>query len=242
MIFSTWKKYETTVSYILTFVFVLSSIILLNHYSHVLNELSEQHPVTYAQNGEVAGISEPQESIIPTEKSKKEPTITPSPTPIPISPSPQKTPAAATIISSPEISPTQAPPASTQTNTSNSYSEILQALNNYRNSKGIESLAIDEKLQSFAQGRAEHFASTGSMDSHAGFQNMLSDNGFEKMGFDALGENSSYGAWESPKFLIENFYGNSPAHNESQLRSDWTHVGIGVKDNATNLVFGGKKR
>jgi uncharacterized protein YkwD len=120
--------------------------------------------------------------------------------------------------------------------------QILAALNTYRSSKGISPLVIDEKLQSFAQSRAEEFARQGSMDGHAGFQGMLDDNGFEKMGFDALGENSSYGEWGSPQNLIETIYGNSPPHNESQLRSDWTHVGIGTTDAATDLIFGGEKR
>jgi uncharacterized protein YkwD len=79
------------------------------------------------------------------------------------------------------------------------------------------------------------------MDNHAGFQSMMNDNGFAKMGFNALGENSSYGDFGTAQNLIEGLYGGHPPHDENQLKSDWTHVGIGVSGVATDLVFGGRK-
>lgn len=118
---------------------------------------------------------------------------------------------------------------------------VLNALNAYRKQKGVGQLSIDIKLQEFAQSRANYFASTGSMDNHAGFQRMMQDNGFVKMGFNALGENSSFGAFNSAQELIETIYGGHAPHDDNQLNADWTHVGIGIKDDATNLVFGGRK-
>ncbi|HRN96267.1 MAG TPA: CAP domain-containing protein, partial [Candidatus Levybacteria bacterium] len=182
-----------------------------------LDTLTERPPQTYAQNTAIQGVQDSTPEDVP------ELTITPLPTATP------------TTTPSANLKKSISTPVSTTT-------QILSALNTYRASKGIAPLQIDTTLQTFAQRRADYFDSTGSMDNHSGFQNMLNDNGFEKMGFNALGENSSFGAWETPQNLIESIYGNSSAHNESQLRSDWTHVGIGVKGHATNLVFGGKKR
>jgi uncharacterized protein YkwD len=119
---------------------------------------------------------------------------------------------------------------------------VLNALNNYRQKNGASALQIDEKLHSFAQGRADVFSTQGSMDNHVGFQSMLNENGFSTLGFNALGENSSFGEWGSALNLIEALYASSSQHNASQLSNEWTHVGIGISGTATNIVFGGKKR
>lgn len=120
--------------------------------------------------------------------------------------------------------------------------EILNALNSYRQKKGVGTLSVDSNLQSFAQNRAEYFDSHGGMDSHAGFQEMMNNNGFEKMGFNSLGENSSYGSYGSSTNLIEGIYAGDGPHDQNQLNPEWTHVGIGVKNDSTDLVFGGRKR
>ncbi len=124
---------------------------------------------------------------------------------------------------------------------SNSVS-ILSALNSYRSKKGVGALSFDSKLVDFANSRAAHFASIGNMDNHAGFREMLSNDGFSKMGFWKLAENSSRGFRGSASELIESFYGKSPGHDANQLNPEYTHVGIGVSGLYTDLVFGGKKR
>jgi uncharacterized protein YkwD len=48
--------------------------------------------------------------------------------------------------------------------------EIFDALNSYRQRKGSGNLTIDDKLNEFAQKRAETFVSIGKLDGHAGFQ------------------------------------------------------------------------
>lgn len=144
----------------------------------------------------------------------------------------------ATPTASPSATPTQTP---TPTQIS-ATGRMLQAINRYRQSHGIAPVLLDPTLQTFAQSRADLFSQQGSMDNHAGFQSMLTEDGFAALGFNALGENSSFGAWENEKNLIESFYANSPQHNENQLNSEWTHIGIGIAGNATNFVFGGKKR
>jgi uncharacterized protein YkwD len=120
---------------------------------------------------------------------------------------------------------------------------IVDALNDYRRQHGKHALSLDNKLMQFAQERANLFNSKGDLDGHAGFQDFIhNQDGFAKLGFWKLGENSGIGHAIEPKSLIENAYGSSPAHNDNQLDNAWTHVGIGVSGSATNFIFGGSKR
>lgn len=121
--------------------------------------------------------------------------------------------------------------------------EILQALNGYRGRHGVGSVSWDGKLAEYAQSRAGYFSQTGTLDSHKGFMDFMNNqDGFSKLGFSSLGENSSYGYTLEGVHLIEWVYAADKPHNDNQLNSEWTHVGIGVSGVATNLVFGGKKR
>ncbi len=121
-------------------------------------------------------------------------------------------------------------------------SNILTALNQYRQTQGKGTLTWDDKLANFAQSRAEYFVAIGDLDSHAGFSDYINNqDGFHKLGFMSLGENSSYGYTLAAVHLIEWVYAGDKPHNDNQLNSKWTHVGIGVSGTATDLVFGGEK-
>ncbi|MDP3941405.1 MAG: CAP domain-containing protein [bacterium] len=121
-------------------------------------------------------------------------------------------------------------------------SEILNALNSYRNRHGVGSLSYDQNLFSFAQGRADAFHARGSTDAHAGFTDLINNqDGFKKLGFMALGENSSFGYHVAAVHLIEWVYAGDAPHDNNQLNPQWTHVGIGVAGLATDLIFGGRK-
>lgn len=120
--------------------------------------------------------------------------------------------------------------------------EILTALNNYRQRHGKGTLSWNDALANYAKERASYFASRGDLDSHAGFSDFVKNqDGFTKLGFFALGENSSLGYSLEAVHLIEWVYAGDKPHDDNQLNSDWTHVGIGVSGTATNLIFGGKK-
>lgn len=120
--------------------------------------------------------------------------------------------------------------------------EIHAALNNYRKQHGRSELAWDEKLASFASNRADFFVSSGTLDSHKGFLDYLNNqDGFKTLGFSSLGENSSYGFKLNGVHMIEWVYAGDEEHNSNQLSSEWQYVGIGVKNTATNLVFGGSR-
>lgn len=119
---------------------------------------------------------------------------------------------------------------------------FFTALNAYRQKNGKPSLSWDEKLAEYAQNRAEIFKTSGGLDSHAGFNDYIQNqDGFKKLGFLALGENSGYGLTQDAEYIVEEVYGKSPSHNENQLNSKWSHVGIGASDTATNFIFGGDK-
>ncbi len=120
--------------------------------------------------------------------------------------------------------------------------EIFEALNEYRYRHKKEKLQWDQRLADYAKERARYFTIIGSTDEHKGFAEYVKDiNNVKSLGFWSLGENSSYGYRLTGIHLIEWIFGASPEHNSNQLDDRWTHVGIGVDSNNTNLIFGGDK-
>ncbi len=121
--------------------------------------------------------------------------------------------------------------------------DILQALNNYRQKHGAGTLAWDQALADYAQTRASFFNNQGKLDEHAGFTAFLNNqDGFAKLGYNGLGENSSIGYVLAGVHLIEWVYAGDKPHNDNQLSPQWSAVGIGVSGTATDLIFGGSKR
>lgn len=116
--------------------------------------------------------------------------------------------------------------------------EIVDALNKYRQRHGKGTLTWDEKLAEYAQTRTNFFASNKKLDGHAGFSKFVDEeDGFTKLGFSSLGENSSIGYRMEGVHLIEWIYAGDKPHDDNQLNSKWTHVGVGVTGTATNLIF-----
>ena len=126
--------------------------------------------------------------------------------------------------------------------TGNTEQDLLSALNAYRQKNGNPALSWDGTLAAFAKERSNKFDADGKMDGHQGFREMLANDGFSRMGFNALAENSSYGDTRDPVYIIETLYGQSAGHNENQLSNEYTHVGIGASGKATNFIFGGRKK
>ena len=121
-------------------------------------------------------------------------------------------------------------------------SEVLDALNQYRSTKGVSSLVWDDSLAQYAQGRANTFESIGGTDKHAGFNNFLeNEDGFNQLRYNRVGENSFYGGPLTGTHLIEWVFTQSPGHDSNQLDSGWTHVGIGVSASSVNLIFASGK-
>ncbi|KXK09090.1 MAG: Cysteine-rich secretory protein family protein [Microgenomates bacterium OLB22] len=180
----------------------------------------------------------PTPTILPTQTPSPTPTLTPQPTRIP--PKPTATPEWGVAKKVDDHTYTI---AFQYDSTMTSPGELFSALNSYRNTHGVATLAWDDKLAGYAQGRAAHFSSIKATDAHAGFNDYLDNhNGFEELGYYKLGENSYYGGPVSGTHVIEWVFAQSPGHNANQLGTAWSHVGIGVSDTGINLVFGGDKK
>lgn len=120
--------------------------------------------------------------------------------------------------------------------------ELFLQLNLHRTRNGKQVLIWDSRLGDYAQSRADLYAMLKSTDSHAGFRaDNASGNLNYKFQFFGLGENASYGTVGDARYIIEEWFGKSPAHNNAQLDSKWTHVGIGVNNEGININFGGGK-
>lgn len=120
--------------------------------------------------------------------------------------------------------------------------DIVNALNSYRGERGKSNLIVDINLATYAQERANLFSSQANLDSHAGFRDYMNNGGFEKSGFNSLGENSAMlsGPMNGEK-IIRSIFGADPSHDGNQLDT-WTHVGVGVSGNFVNVNFGREKR
>ena len=121
--------------------------------------------------------------------------------------------------------------------------EVLEALNNYRVRRGSQKLTWDQKLADYAQSRADYLNSIQSTDNHEGFKNFVEkEDGYNKLGYDWLGENISYGFQLEAVHVIEWMYAGDKPHDDNQVDNKWDHVGIGVKGTATSLVFATAKK
>lgn len=120
--------------------------------------------------------------------------------------------------------------------------EILSALNEYRRRKGVSQLMWDDNLAKLAQSRAEAFDQIKSTDKHEGFKKYIDNDGFEKLGFTWVGENSSFGYRLEGVHLIEWVFAGDKPHDDNQTNSRWNYVGIGTKGLGVDIIFGtGKK-
>ena len=122
--------------------------------------------------------------------------------------------------------------------------EVFDALNEYRISKGKNSLQWDSALADYALTRAQYFSNNQILDEHEGFRQFVNnEDGFESLGFNSLGENSAYlsGGALMGKNIIQQLFASDIYHDNNQLDSKWSHVGIGINHLAINVIFGGKK-
>ncbi len=178
----------------------------------------------------------PTPSLIPTRKPTSLPTRAPTkkPTPVPTDPTPwgvAKQIGEHTYTMKIAMDDRMATPL-----------EILDALNQYRQRNGSQKLNLDETLAKYAQSRADFFATTGGLDEHAGFEDFVENqDGHNKLGFDWLGENISFGYKLTGTHLIEWVYAGDKPHDDNQRDNRWNYVGIGVNGTATCLIFGAGK-
>lgn len=196
---------------------ILAGLLIFIQGFAVLNSGSENHLVIPSANPQ-ASVSQTASAPAPEIKSA-------GPTPLPFSSKKNKLKPAVKAISISVFS----------------VSEVLQALNDYRGKNGVGGLSLDPVLQEYAQSRVNYLKVLGKLDKHAGHQEFMKNNGFGKLGFNAVAENQSWNYRGDAQGLVERFYGKSSGHNKNQLNPEYTHVGIGINGVFTNLVFGGRK-
>jgi len=182
----------------------------------------------------------------PTSTPTPSPTTTPTPKPLPTNtPTPTNTPAGGTKnYSAEKISDTTYKVHNVANDSSMaSPQDIFNALNSYRASHGVGGLSWDAKLADLASSRANIFASRGSLDGHAGFRDFMNNGGFDKAGFNGLGENSAFlsGPMNGER-IIKEIFGADGDHDGNQLNGAWTHAAVGVNGNAINVNFGKNKQ
>lgn len=115
--------------------------------------------------------------------------------------------------------------------------ETFKALNLYRYTKGKSNLTWDNRLEKYALERATFICQNGS-DGHAGFSDYVENQeGYKALGFYRLGENMSTHMKFTGTHLIEWMYAADPAHDGNQL-GDWSHVGVGIYEDCSALIFG----
>ena len=114
--------------------------------------------------------------------------------------------------------------------------ETFKALNLYRYTKGKSNLTWDDRLAKYALERATYICKNGS-DAHAGFSEYVDkQEGYKTLGFYSLGENMSTHMKLIGTHLIEWMYASDPAHDGNQL-GDWSHVGVGIYEDCSDLIF-----
>ena len=119
--------------------------------------------------------------------------------------------------------------------------ETFQALNLYRYTKGKSNLTWDDRLAKYALERATYVCKNGS-DGHAGFSDYVENQkGYKTLGFYQLGENMSTKMRFTATHLIEWMYAADKPHDDNQLDNSWTHVGIGIDQVSSVLIFGKHK-
>lgn len=117
--------------------------------------------------------------------------------------------------------------------------EAFQALNLYRYTKGKSNLTWDDRLANYALERATYICQNGS-DAHEGFKKYVKEEeGYKNLGFYWLGENMSTHMRFTGTHLIEWMYASDPYHDGNQL-GDWSHVGVGIYEDCSALIFGNK--
>lgn len=121
--------------------------------------------------------------------------------------------------------------------------ELFGAINAYRLKKDKSKLEWSESLALFAQKRADELNKNGGVDEHRGFKDYIRYSGNRiDLGFMRLGENTSCGYRMTAIHMIEWIFAGDIPHDENQLNSRWTHVGIGVNNTCVSLVFGNNKQ
>lgn len=117
--------------------------------------------------------------------------------------------------------------------------EILAALNSYRQIHGRADLKSDDGLCRLANTRAQTQNKAATLDAHKGLEDYMKDpKHWEELNVAAIGENASYGYILSGTHLIEWVFDSDEEHKSNQLNPDWNLACAGVAGVTVDILFG----
>lgn len=124
--------------------------------------------------------------------------------------------------------------ASTESNYSHSTFELelLDLVNEYRVSQGLNALDIIEHISYVASGHDDYMITTNTVN-HDNFTDRKT-NMQQVLGATRVGENVAYG-FSTPEAAL-NAWINSDSHR-ANLQGDYSHFGIAVKDNSEGRKY-----
>jgi len=112
--------------------------------------------------------------------------------------------------------------------------DILNYINEYRVSKGLSALVMNDVISAEAEKHSMNMAENKVAFSHDGFEDRVKRI-VEKSGFvHASAENVAYGKL-SPKEVV-NVWLKSPGHKKN-IEGNYTYTGIGVAKNADGIIY-----
>jgi uncharacterized protein YkwD len=109
---------------------------------------------------------------------------------------------------------------------------FLDRTNNLRASHGLRSLQENDTLTRKAEEWAQHMAATGRLE-HSNLSSNLGS-----LRWKALGENVGY-SWPTSNTLltIHNMFVSSAGHRANLLKSNFTHMGVGVAKDSRGRIW-----
>jgi uncharacterized protein YkwD len=109
---------------------------------------------------------------------------------------------------------------------------FLDRTNSLRSSHGLRTLKENDTLTEKAEAWARHMAATGRLE----HSNLSS--GLGGLKWKALGENVAYSSPTSNTLLtIHNMFVSSAGHRANLLKSNYTHMGVGVAKDSRGRIW-----
>lgn len=126
------------------------------------------------------------------------------------------------------------PPTGNRMTTTN---DIFVAINAYRESRGVKTIAKSASLCEVAKTRADFQRNLGRLD-HSGFQEVIrGQSEFRGMG-EILQTNSRP---RDATYLVRTGWAGSPSHNDAMLNATFTHGCGGIAGQFVVFIFGKKE-
>lgn len=111
--------------------------------------------------------------------------------------------------------------------------EVLQLVNNYRTSKGLKALVMDEYMRQLCREHSQNMANGTVGFGHAGFDERT-DLIWAKIAMGGIAENVAYNYSGAQQALEQ--WQNSSGHNQNML-GDYTLTGVGIAFDGSTYYY-----